>query len=84
MFDDDGDGTNWRDEAACLETDPEWFFPTTGGDNGVHGKRVCFESCAVRLQCLAYALEAGEEHGIWGGLSAKERAALKVQARRAS
>jgi WhiB family transcriptional regulator, redox-sensing transcriptional regulator len=35
-------------------------------------KRVC-RKCPVRLQCLEYALEAGEHSGVWGGLNEVER-----------
>jgi WhiB family redox-sensing transcriptional regulator len=29
--------------------------------------------CPVLAQCRAYALEAGEEHGTWGGLTEMDR-----------
>lgn len=29
--------------------------------------------CPVRAECLAYALAAGERHGVWGGLLPTER-----------
>ena len=39
-------------------------------------KAVC-RRCEVREQCLQWALEAGQDHGVWGGLSEDERRALK-------
>ena len=39
--------------------------------------------CEVREQCLAWALEAGQDHGVWGGLSEDERRALKRRNARA-
>lgn len=65
----------WRQEALCAETDPEAFFPEKGGSTR-DAKKICVK-CDVRAQCLAYALERGERHGIWGGLSERERAKLR-------
>ena len=45
-------------------------------------KAIC-GTCSSRSACLAYALEAEEEEGVWGGLSAPERMVLIRQARRA-
>ena len=39
-------------------------------------KQVCAR-CEVREQCLAWALEAGQDHGVWGGMSEEERRAIK-------
>jgi WhiB family redox-sensing transcriptional regulator len=38
-------------------------------------KRIC-AYCPVRQACLDYALNAGEPHGIWGGLTPGERTEL--------
>ncbi|MFH5822275.1 WhiB family transcriptional regulator [Georgenia sp. AZ-5] len=38
-------------------------------------KAACW-SCAVRVECLAAALEAGERFGIWGALDPAERRRL--------
>ena len=38
-------------------------------------KAVC-NVCSVRGECLSYAIEHGERHGVWGGLNESERAAL--------
>jgi WhiB family redox-sensing transcriptional regulator len=35
-------------------------------------KRIC-ASCAVRVECLAYALRSNEQLGVWGGMSENER-----------
>jgi len=39
-------------------------------------KKVC-ERCEVRQECLQWALEAGQDHGVWGGLSEDERRSMK-------
>lgn len=36
--------------------------------------------CPSRLQCLFYAEDKDEHHGIWGGMSHRERNALKRKA----
>lgn len=74
-----GDGElSWQDQALCAQTDPEAFFPEKGGSTR-DAKRIC-QSCAVRAQCLEYALENDERFGIWGGLSERERRKLRRRA----
>lgn len=62
---------DWRDDALCAQTDPEAFFPEKGGSTR-DAKAVC-AMCDVREQCLIWALTNDEAHGIWAGLSTKER-----------
>lgn len=64
----------WMEEARCVETDPDAFFPLTGGSTR-EAKRVCM-GCEVRDKCLAYALENEERFGVWGGYSERERRRL--------
>jgi WhiB family redox-sensing transcriptional regulator len=75
----------WRDRAACLDEDPELFFPvgTTGPalDQIALAKAVC-AGCSVRLECLEYALQTYQDAGVWGGLSEDERRALRRSRRR--
>ncbi|GAB3499873.1 hypothetical protein GCM10027572_36100 [Flexivirga lutea] len=78
---------NWREQAACRGENPELFFPV--GTSGPalqqieRAKEIC-RHCPVAAQCLAAALAGGEDAGIWGGLTAEERRALKRgRARRA-
>lgn len=66
---------SWQDFALCKETDPEAFFPIKGGSTR-EAKSVC-HGCEVRDQCLEYALAHDDRFGIWGGLSERERRALK-------
>lgn len=71
---------SWRQQASCLGRDPELFFPigTTGPSvpQLAAAKGVCAE-CPVRQTCLDWALDAGVDHGVWGGLSENERRSLK-------
>lgn len=77
---------DWRDRAACLDEDPELFFPI--GNTGPalqqieDAKAIC-RTCPVIDECLKFALENGQDAGVWGGLSEDERRALKRRAARA-
>src|SRR4051794_22632321 len=70
----------WLDQAACAAADPEIFFPASG-EPDAGAKQYC-ASCPVRDACREYALAAGEEHGVWGGLNEAERRAIHAKARR--
>lgn len=76
----------WRDRAACLDEDPELFFPVgnTGPalDQIEQAKLVC-DRCEVVRACLKWAVDSGQDAGVWGGLSADERRALKRRTARA-
>ncbi len=61
----------WTQDALCLQTDPEMFFPEKGGSTRA-AKKIC-ASCEVTEQCLDYALRNDEQFGIWGGLATRER-----------
>lgn len=69
------DDMSWTDRAACRNEDPELFFPERGEDTGT-AKAIC-ASCSVRAECLEYALENGEQFGIWGGKSERQRRGLR-------
>jgi WhiB family redox-sensing transcriptional regulator len=42
-------------------------------------KAICAE-CTARPECLDYALQIREPHGVWGGLNESERSQLLQQA----
>lgn len=65
----------WADLAECRGVDTELFFPARGADTGP-AKAVC-RRCDVQAECLAYALNSAEKHGVWGGLSERERRRLR-------
>lgn len=79
--------TDWRHHAACKYEDPELFFPI--GNSGParlqteEAKAVCLNQCPVIDQCLGWALESGQDFGVWGGMSEDERRALKRRTTRA-
>lgn len=65
----------WVEQAVCASTDPEQFFPEKGNRNR-EAKQMCAQ-CPVRKDCLGYALDRNEQHGIWGGYSDRERRQLR-------
>lgn len=71
---------DWRHEAACLEDDPELFFPVGNTGPAIpqieEAKEVC-RRCEVVETCLRWALDTGQDAGVWGGLAEDERRALK-------
>jgi WhiB family redox-sensing transcriptional regulator len=72
----------WMALGLCAQTDPELFFPEKGGSTR-EAKAICGR-CEVRSQCLDYAIERNEEHGVWGGLSDHQRRRLRRERRTAS
>lgn len=64
----------WVDHALCGTERGDWLSHGRHVDSTAE-KRVC-RRCPVREACLAYALDAGEPSGIWGGLAVEERRAL--------
>lgn len=64
--------SNWRVQGRCAtEGSPKLFFKN-GGGNSVKAVRIC-KACPVRQLCLNFAIDNGIEHGIWGGMTARER-----------
>jgi WhiB family redox-sensing transcriptional regulator len=68
----------WVLQAQCVDYDPEGWFPEGKGDDPRPAKEVC-AACPVRTDCLQYALDNGLDEGIWGGMTATERGALKAR-----
>ncbi|MGI5167719.1 WhiB family transcriptional regulator [Actinomadura hibisca] len=77
---------DWRHRAACRDVDPELFFPI--GNTGPallqieEAKQVC-RRCDETDACLRWALESGQDSGVWGGMGEDERRALKRRTARA-
>ena len=70
---------DWRHHALCRDEDPELFFPIgTAGPAAVQveqAKVVC-RRCPVTADCLTWAIETGQDAGVWGATSEDERRAL--------
>lgn len=67
----------WRLDAGCLAEPPAMFYPHAG-ESAAPAKAVCGE-CRVAEECLAWAIRTGEQQGIWGGLTYRERNQLLAE-----
>ena len=71
---------DWRDQAACRDTDPDLFFPIGSTGPAIEqidsAKAVC-QQCEAQQACLEFALVTNQESGIWGGTSEEERRKLR-------
>ena len=65
--------------ALCAQTDPEIFFPEQGTSSRT-ARSVC-RLCCVRRECLLFAMETGEQHGVWGGLTPMARRRVRRRMR---
>jgi WhiB family redox-sensing transcriptional regulator len=70
----------WRAQAACIGHG-DLFFEDRMRTVVSKAKRIC-DKCAVKQECLDYALRNNEE-GVWGGLTANERRKVKRIAKKA-
>jgi len=72
--------SDWRDLASCRDEDPELFFPVGTGPAALRqverARAVCLR-CPVIDACLRWALSTGQDAGVWGGLAAEERRAIR-------
>lgn len=75
----------WHYRAACRGPHNSIFFPPSRLERRPdkrrreqRAKEIC-SRCPVRPECLNYAFEIREQHGIWGGMTEKERRALLAE-----
>lgn len=75
-FEERDDDLAWRARGVCQSVDPEVFFPAPSepADAAV---ALC-RTCDVQGACLAWALEVGDCHGVWGATTPRERRAMLV------
>ncbi|MFJ3222795.1 WhiB family transcriptional regulator [Streptomyces sp. NPDC086783] len=63
----------WETRAKCRTADPDELFVEGAAQN--RAKVLC-SGCLVRTECLAHALDNRIEHGVWGGMTERERRSL--------
>jgi WhiB family redox-sensing transcriptional regulator len=73
---------SWRQQARCRGVDPEIFHPGED-DDPTAAQEIC-ALCPVREACLEHALAVREKHGVWGGLTERERRRVIRQRRRSA
>lgn len=73
----------WVELGACrrAQVSPlcEWvsvFFPRPGFNSTDRALELC-SGCVVRRECGEYALETNQHWGVWGGLTERQRFAVK-------
>lgn len=68
----------WQRDGLCRNVGTVMFFGAETEDPPVRArridqaKRLC-RRCPVATECLDHALTHAERHGIWGGLTTRER-----------
>ncbi|KOG13812.1 MULTISPECIES: WhiB family transcriptional regulator [Streptomyces] len=63
----------WMVSASCRTVHPDDLFVEGAAQN--QAKALC-TGCPVKAECLAHALDGRIEHGVWGGMTERERRAL--------
>ena len=85
------DVESWRVDAKCKDMDTELWYPPRDKDLykdiADQSKAVCLGKdgrppCIVKNECLLYADKMEDTYGIWGGMSHRERNALKRKAQK--
>jgi hypothetical protein len=72
----------WRRRAACVDSDPELFFPQVGAPDEfaqIAAAQVVCGSCPVRAQCLDDVMaweDPARRVGVFAGLTPVDRAGL--------
>ncbi|MGW1861938.1 WhiB family transcriptional regulator [Streptomyces collinus] len=71
---------DWRDRAACVGEDPDIFFPLSdllAPDAEASLARAICRRCPVIIDCRTWALDHGEDDGIWGATTAAQRRSIR-------
>jgi WhiB family transcriptional regulator, redox-sensing transcriptional regulator len=76
----------WQRFSACAEPHPEAnWYPTVGKQSwhtpATKAAIAICHACPVESECLTYAIttEGHRDRGIWGGMTHKQRTALKAR-----
>lgn len=83
---------DWQQQAACRNAPPELFFSQHDCDNmcapGCQGRKepgrhariraakAYCDECPVAVDCLLWSIDTGQQFGIWGGVTERERRRL--------
>lgn len=73
---------SWRAKGSCRGSDPSVFYPSPDDETLAHQAKMICGVCPVRRPCLEYALVSREKHGVWGGMTERERRRILRQRRK--
>lgn len=65
--------SEWTAYAVCARDGAPSMFPDASAKGDVQAAKEECMRCPVLLECLSSALDRGEQHGVWGGLTTEER-----------
>ena len=74
----------WRAIGLCKGSDTMVFYPPSDDDSLAEEAKTICSMCAVKKPCLEFALNTREKHGVWGGLTERERRRVLRQRRRSA
>lgn len=81
MRDQTNSAPEWMDHGACRGQDTTIWFPASAQPHVSAAAIAVCNTCPVRNLCLEYAMEHGEAHGVWGGVTERGRQRLRRQQR---
>ena len=65
-----------EEEHPPCQSSPDLWWPERGQQSDL-AVRMCKTRCTITEQCLRFALEVGEDEGIWGGATPAERRSMR-------
>lgn len=77
--------TDWMHDGRCSSEDGKYnsLFFVDDETHYVEARKLC-EGCPVQDVCLDWAIITNQEHGMWGGMSPRQRRTYKKRSRAAA
>jgi len=73
------DWTHVYEGAACRDhPELDWFPDRRAGGQTIAALREVCNSCPVQAECLEMAMTERLYHGVWGGMSERQRSRLRT------
>lgn len=72
------DAVTWATHGACVGSGIDFY--SYGEDVQLAAVAIC-DTCPVQEECLNHATRNWEDHGVWGGFTEWERAAIRRRRR---
>lgn len=67
---------SWREAAACVDSNTD-FFPDPADIGAISAAKAVCATCPVAGECLTWAIETNQTMGIWGGHTPTERRSIR-------